>query len=1209
MRIRSPVEAIAFPLFQRIRGIGKRRAPGRFRSAMLRRGILTRWRHFCGAPVIVLTAIMAKSPNPPFRPSLRALNCLPPFDCDPFMPADRPSGDAPKIFISYARKDIAFADRLAAALKARGFDPLIDRSEIYVFEDWWKRIENLIVSADTIVFVLSPDAVASDICAKEVSFAASLNKRFAPVVCRRVDDKMVPPALSKLNFAFLDDEARFEQNLDRLAEALTTDIEWVRKHTEFGEQARRWAEAGRPGPRGLLLRSPMLEEAERWIASRPHDAPEPTDDTRNFIAESRKAATRRRNILSGSLAAGLVAALGLAGLAYWMLRVSENQRNDALVAQSRFLARDSRQATDGGNAVLGALLALEALPKNLRDPERPFLNEAAYALEHAYANRRERLILPGIGQFPSASYSPDGALILLSGNEHIRILDANTGQQKFRIDEKNQFDLVRLLPGSVRLATRTYGDPTATTLWNVETGDKVVSWPHHISDDDPLFSPDGKRALESKDDGIRRLWDTLTGKEIATLGEAADDNDSIGRTLANCAFSPDGRRVVTSSKGGGLRLWNADTGAELVKLSLRDGYAPVFSPDDKRLLTYWRDFRGGEAESTIHVFDPGTGAETAVLKSKDYAFKQVMFSPEGANIISITRQDTDDRESVIQFWNVETGEQISVMRVPRSGTWGVSRIVVSADSSRIAGLADDGTLRLWDTATGAQLTALHVGNDEYPQFAFSPDGSRLLAAFLSGTRLIDAKTGRELPAPQGRISDFKTAFTADNRLFVTISKDGTAQVWDLKTVAPVFVLKGHEQEVLAAAFSSDGSRLVTTSVDGSARIWTIEPAAVIQAFRGHAGAIRTAVVSPDGKRLLSASDDKTARIWNLDSGDALLTLQGHDGTVLHAAFSRNGRRILTASADKTARVWDADTGREILAFRGHEDRVNSAEFSPDGKRIVTASSDKTARVWDAEDGHELFSIKHSEAVVSASFSPDGTQILTSELGGGQGGVAGRLWSADDGRPLKELKLFIDNPRFEPWWNALMKRMQHVSLAGGNMFGVTTSTAAFSPNGARIVTSPFRSLVQLWESDTGFISGEHLVDFVFYSALFSPDGARIVVAADDGTARTFTPMDHVEGGEAVASFGVRPGAMYAAAYTPDGMHVVTGSEDKVARLWSVPRCQMLIDAARNELPRKLSDNERLQYFLDERAPDREAQYYSIIRRTFAILLPKAGDVCR
>jgi hypothetical protein len=57
---------------------------------------------------------------------------------------DEKDADGPKakIFISYSRKD--------------GFEPLIDPTEIYAFEDWWKRIEGLIGKADTIIFTLSP---------------------------------------------------------------------------------------------------------------------------------------------------------------------------------------------------------------------------------------------------------------------------------------------------------------------------------------------------------------------------------------------------------------------------------------------------------------------------------------------------------------------------------------------------------------------------------------------------------------------------------------------------------------------------------------------------------------------------------------------------------------------------------------------------------------------------------------------------------------------------------------------------------------------------------------------------------------------------------------------------------------------------------------------------------------------------------------------
>src|SRR5262249_54035278 len=177
----------------------------------------------------------------------------------------------------------------------------------------------LIVQADTIVFVLSPDAVASPECQKEVDFAASLNKRFAPVVCRSVADGAVPDPLARIHrIDFVD--VPFDERADRLVKALHTNIDWIRRHTEFGDQARRWQAAGRPG--GLLLRSPALEQAEHWIASRPQDAPPPTEVTQVFVERSRRAATTRRNVLTGGLGAGFAAMTGAAGFALWQREVA-----------------------------------------------------------------------------------------------------------------------------------------------------------------------------------------------------------------------------------------------------------------------------------------------------------------------------------------------------------------------------------------------------------------------------------------------------------------------------------------------------------------------------------------------------------------------------------------------------------------------------------------------------------------------------------------------------------------------------------------------------------------------------------------------------------------------------------------------------------------------------------------------------------------------
>jgi tetratricopeptide (TPR) repeat protein len=266
----------------------------------------------------------------------------------PDVPAPETGQSKAKIFISYSRKDIDFVDRLDAALKARGFEPLIDRTDtdINALEQCWDRIKALISRADTVVFVISPDAVASEIALKEVAEAASLNKRFVPVVWHWVTDKLIPTELAKLNFIAFDAAVQFEQRADQLAEALNTDIGWIRQHTDFGEQARRWAQA--KGASRLLLRSPVLEQAERWIASRPPGVPAPTEEAQAFIRDSRQGATRRRNVLTGSLGAGLILALALAGVAYWQRGIAVHQTQIAqergqFAEQQRTAAEQQRQ--------------------------------------------------------------------------------------------------------------------------------------------------------------------------------------------------------------------------------------------------------------------------------------------------------------------------------------------------------------------------------------------------------------------------------------------------------------------------------------------------------------------------------------------------------------------------------------------------------------------------------------------------------------------------------------------------------------------------------------------------------------------------------------------------------------------------------------------------------------------------------------------------
>jgi hypothetical protein len=100
--------------------------------------------------------------------------------------ADAGVGEKLKVFISYSRKDEGFAQEFVAGLELTGFLPYIDKRDIAAGEDWEARLGRLIETADTVVFVISPDEVNSDRCAWEVKRTTELKKRLLPIVWRAV---------------------------------------------------------------------------------------------------------------------------------------------------------------------------------------------------------------------------------------------------------------------------------------------------------------------------------------------------------------------------------------------------------------------------------------------------------------------------------------------------------------------------------------------------------------------------------------------------------------------------------------------------------------------------------------------------------------------------------------------------------------------------------------------------------------------------------------------------------------------------------------------------------------------------------------------------------------------------------------------------------------------------------------------------------------
>ena len=251
-------------------------------------------------------------------------------------PTEAPAAARLKVFVSYSRKDREIAEELVAGLELCGFDAYLDQEDIAPGEPWEDRLRSLIRQSDTVVFVISPDSIASTHCTWEVDETERLSKRLVPVMFRPVPDADVPTRLRRLNYIFFGEGRSFANGLRDLAQALRANLHWIREHTRLGDLAARWKERGESA--GLLLRAEDIDEARRWLVQRPPDTPEITTQQQAFIDASIEAAAeelRRRARLqsrakAATLGAALIFAVGAAisAAGWWEARRRGNALNE-----------------------------------------------------------------------------------------------------------------------------------------------------------------------------------------------------------------------------------------------------------------------------------------------------------------------------------------------------------------------------------------------------------------------------------------------------------------------------------------------------------------------------------------------------------------------------------------------------------------------------------------------------------------------------------------------------------------------------------------------------------------------------------------------------------------------------------------------------------------------------------------------------------------
>jgi WD40 repeat protein len=864
----------------------------------------------------------------------------------------------PGPFISYSRRDLAFARRLYDALRARNRDAWVDLEGIEPSEAWLEKLHSAIAAAQAFVFVITPDSVSSRYCEDEIRQAAESKKKLIPLLRQPVDASTIPEALARLQWiSFLDDE-RFDANVDDLVRALDTDLDWTHRHTRLLVRSREWNGAGRD--RSLLLRGRDLAEAEQWLLdSGVAQDRRPAALQTEFIGASVKATKQSRNRLLSAVTGAAVLALGLSAVAlYQRNQAQENERQ----ALSRQLAAQA-QATMDTNLGLGMLLALTGFQT------RPTF-EAQQAVARAMRLRPHlRRFLHGhTGRLHQLSFDSQGEHLASSARDgNVIVWDIHSGQPLVSFHSSSgEPPAIAISAESGLLASS--GDHGAIHLRALGNGDSVATLAAHASRVVALaFSPDGHLLASGTAVGRMAIWNTrdraeqcffeptrqtpITALRFDRSGTALGAVDYAGNVRIVDIHRCTVQAQSIDSAGGSFAALSAD----LSMAAATDAGFPEISVTDLTSGIVSRNTVEGTTNFLLAVdFHPsaerialGTQGGEVLQLNRDFKRPDQVLRGHGSDVTALSYDLSGQQlasgsiQGEVILWDLRKSSPIEPVKVlPQSG---VVTLWFSEDGKSLNTVGTHGDVRRWNIASAAVAESL-PGWPAARQVAVSAAADRV--ALLNGDSIIvrDVRNGTVIARIERSSStETQLAFSNDG-LHLAYIDGGQALVWDVQH--EVRVEAGTRKDAHGAlAFTPAGDALVYTA-GADAVFFDLRTRRTSQiAVSDAKGPVQSLAVSPDGLLLATGGNlyDGSVVLWDIARGTALRTLVGDQLLIARVFFSPDGRTVASVTAfEEALRLWDVATGQPILGpirLEGFAQQTLGAAFSPDGSWLATAEKD------------------------------------------------------------------------------------------------------------------------------------------------------------------------------------------------------------------------------------------------------------------------------
>ena len=567
----------------------------------------------------------------------------------------------------------------------------------------------------------------------------------------------------------------------------------------------------------------------------------------------------------------------------------------------------------------------------------------------------------GKGYIYEIRYAPDGTLLAVASSIGVWLYDARTGEERNLLtDRTSSVHSVAFSPDGQTLASG--GADGNIALWDANTGEYLKTLTGHRDVVRSLaFSPDGQTLASGGADDNIHLWDVATGEQSNIL--FTSDMEFV----TSLAFSPDGQTLA----GAEGRIPIDEVRVPIIGVFLVD------DPPER------------EWDNIIRLWDANTGKEKNTLTGHTDVVVNLVFSPDGATIVSTSWDKT------VRLWDANTGAEKNTLT---GHTDIVANLVFSPDGAVIAG-ANWREIHLWDATTRTHLKTLTESitgesqrrhglldgaRDVYPIYtpwlmdavrslAFSPDGQTLAGTNGGAIHLWNTDTWTYLKTFTKHTNLVNSLALSPNSAILASGGWKEVHLWDTDTGIHLKTLTKHTDVVTSLAFSPDGAKLASAS-GGEVHFWDTDTGTHLKTFTGPQNIVRTLVFGPDGTRLASVSwqEDYIVHLWDIvagthlktltEPGDFIRTIRSEDSLwdapnsapiqILTGpdrdswALSTDGRISAGTGINGNIYLYGRATGTHLKTFIGHPERENHVAFSADNSTLVSSGIDGTMFLWD-----------------------------------------------------------------------------------------------------------------------------------------------------------------------------------------------------------------------------------------------------------------------